>query len=177
MAYEGLPFRVVELHPGRRYTLYTIQFEGYQRTEFEKWMQDEEISSHEEFDAVYSAFRAIPNEGLPDDCFFKRENYEDYGWVTPFVSDEYHADFVSDEYHAELRLYCIHREDWNWIIAGNGCVKPDEGPLQQFPDCEFAFDNIVSVDRRIRQRVTSGTEDQRVRRGKHLMDNPFFGPE
>jgi hypothetical protein len=168
MAYEGVPFCVVELERGRRYTLYTIQFQGYERTEVEKWTTDEEINSHEEFDEVWSSFRAIPQEGLPDDCFFKRDDYEDYGWVTPFVSNQYHA---------ELRLYCIHREDANWILAGNGCVKPDSGPLQQFPDCEFAFDNILSIDRRIRERVEVGTEVERENRGEHLMENPFFGAE
>lgn len=168
MGYEGLGFRVVELDSGRRYTLYTIQFDGSQRTEFEKWAQDEEISSHEEFDAVYSSFRAIAKEGLPDDCFFKQEKYGDYGWVSPFVKDEYHA---------ELRLYCIYREEANWVIAGNGCVKPDSGPLQQFPDCEFAFDNIVSVDRRIRRRVMSDTEFDRRKRGEHLIEDPFYKSE
>jgi hypothetical protein len=168
MAYEGVPFCVVELERGRRYTLYTIRFQGYERTEVEKWTTDEEINSHEEFDEVWSSFRAIPQEGLPDDCFFKRDDYEDYGWVTPFVSNQYHA---------ELRLYCIHREDANWILAGNGCVKPDSGPLQQFPDCEFAFDNILSIDRRIRERVEVGTEVERENRGEHLMENPFFGAE
>lgn len=168
MAYEGVPFNVVKLDDDRRYTLYTIQFQGYERTEIEKWAEDEEISSHEEFDAVWSSFRAIPEEGLPDDCFFKRDDYEDCGWVTPFVSDDYHA---------ELRLYCIYRKDANWIIAGNGCVKPGGGPLQQFPDCKFAFENILSVDRRIRSRMEAGTEVERGERGEHLLDNPFFGPE
>jgi hypothetical protein len=168
MAYEGLSFSVVELERGHRYTLYTVQFQGSDRTEFEKWVHDEDINSHDEFSRVYSSFRAISDQGLPDDCFFKQEDYEDYGWVTPFRSEERHA---------ELRLYCIRRENANWVLAGNGCIKPDGGPLQQFPDCDFAFNNILSIDRRIRQRISDGTDLERGNRGEHLVENRFYLPE
>jgi hypothetical protein len=63
--------------------------------------------------------------------------------------------FISGDYHPELRLYCIHRQkpEHKWVIAVNGCVKDGPGPLQDFPPCEFAFENTVYVHKCIRKRM------------------------
>lgn len=170
MAYEGLGFELVELEPGGdRCTLYTFRFDRSDRTEFEKWARDENVRTHDEFSSVYSTVRNIPDEGIPDGYYFKQEKYDEYGWVTPFVKDEYHA---------ELRLYCIKKPGHEWVIVGNGCVKPDGGSLQKFPQCELAFDNIVYVEKRVRRRMRSDTSTPRLHsRGQDLIGNLDFPPE
>lgn len=170
MAYEGLGFGLVELEPdGDRCALYTVRFDRHERTEFEKWVADESIRGHDEFSSVYATVSNMPDEGIPDGYYFKQQNYDDYGWVTPFVKQQYHA---------ELRLYCIKKPSHDWIILGNGCVKPDGGPLQQFPQCEMAFDNIVYVEERVRRRMRSDTPGPRLHsRGKDLIGDFDFPPE
>jgi len=136
-----LSFELVLVESGHRSSLYTVQFDHSDVTELEKWATDDRITSHPEFDGVYGALRSIPNEGVPDDYFFKSAKYR--GWITPFVAAGYH----------ELRLYCVKYDEHEWVIAGNGCIKDDDGPLQQFPRCRRTHRDIQYVDERVSQRL------------------------
>ncbi|MEF8817297.1 MAG: hypothetical protein V5A58_10940 [Salinibacter sp.] len=165
MSREGLGFRLVRVELGYRGVLYTVQFEDSDETELERWSRNEEISRHPEFDGVFGAIEAIPYQGVPPGYFFKQEKYS--GWVTPFVEEGYH----------ELRLYCIRYERQNWVVAGNGCVKNEEGPLQQFDRCRRTFNEIRYVEERIARRLEGGDGFELIALDDRLEGDLWFPPE
>jgi len=143
MTHEGVGFELIEVDDGHRCHLYTVKFDDSDQTELEKWWTNDLITSHEEFPGVSSALANLPDEDLPHQYKFKQKGYRRSGWVTPFVAKGL----------AELRLYCIKQKDCKWVIAGNGCIKDDDGPLQNFDRCRRTFGDIEYVDERIDRRL------------------------
>ena len=163
--HEGVEFQLVKFRSSYRSTVYTVEFKGSQETELEKWVGSDRISTHEEFDGVYNALEAIPDEGVREDYFFKEEGYS--GWVSPFVEEGYH----------ELRLYCIKYQRQNWVIAGNGCVKDDDGPLQDFDRCRRTFNDIIYVEERLDTRLKGNDHFDLTAHEDRLSGNFYFPPK
>ena len=111
----NLGFRLVRLKVGRKAKIYSIQFDGEEKHEFEKFLEKSEVQNHPDFQALRKKLKEMYNKrGLLEDYFIP----EDDRCLHPEIS---RIDYGT----GKLRLYCIRWDD-NLLIVGGGGVKPDD---------------------------------------------------
>lgn len=149
MSRVGYAFRLRQHADGNRGCIYSPEFGRAERTEFQKWLDNEKIRSHSEFEGLAGAVNAIPDQGVPDEYFFKQKGYNNSGRVQPLMKNKKLP---------ELRLYCVNPPSKRWLIIGNGCVKDEGGRISDYPKCHMSFKDIRYVYERVHDRVNQSSK-------------------
>lgn len=131
-------FEIIEVSLGKRASVYTIQIEGEEQTELNKFLSKKEVQSEKqalEFIA-YRLQEIIPNKGAQK-RFFKPDGKA--------------IDAVCKLKHSLLRCYCL-RFGTLMIIAGGGGVKPRNiRRTQDKEDLNQAVKILQYVEKRIEE--------------------------
>jgi hypothetical protein len=132
-------FKIVEVSLGKRASVYTIQIEGEEQTELDKFLAKKEVQNEKEA-LEFIAYRlqaTIPNKGAQKRFFDENE-----GKAT---------DAVCKLKQSLLRCYCL-RFGKLMIIAGSGGIKPRNiRRRQDKDDLDKAVKILQYVEKRIEE--------------------------
>lgn len=109
----NLGFRLVRIKVGRKAKIYSIQFDGEEKHEFEKFIGNPEIRNHPDYEPLRKKIKELYNKRglLPQ--YFRLEDEKSI-----------HPEICRIDYGTGmLRLYCIRWND-NLLILGGGGIKP-----------------------------------------------------
>ena len=122
-------FRIVEFIFGRKAKFYSVQFDGEELSEAEKFFDNlpEEYSEEAEF-LAQEIDRMADRIGCPDYKFK--------------MSEGKRTDNVCALYNEELRLYCL-RYGNTTVILGNGGVKPKG--LRTYQEKEDLYEAVKAL--------------------------------
>lgn len=141
-------YRVVEEKriSGGETTIYSIQLEGQNSTEFVRFIENHKELFKEEVKDIYARLVIIGREVGAREIYFKKEE----GLPGDLVCALY------DQPDSNLRLYCI-RYGKCAIILGNGGHKPKATTAwQDKPDLESAAKQMIKVSEDIYKRLRDG---------------------
>jgi hypothetical protein len=111
----NLSFKLVRIKVGRKAKIYSIRFDGEDKDEFQKFLENQEVRNHPDFQALRKKLKEIYDKrGLLEHYF----RPEDDRCLNPEIC---RIDYGT----GKLRLYCIRWDD-NLLILSGGGVKPDD---------------------------------------------------
>lgn len=130
-----LRFQLVRIKVGRKAKIYSIQFDGENKNEFQKFIEDPEVRNHPDFQSLRKKIKEIYDKrGLLQHYF----RPEDDKCLHPEIS---RIDYGT----GKLRLYCIRWDD-TLLILGGGGVKPDDVRFwQEDPELANAVKKVIDV--------------------------------
>lgn len=132
-------FRVIRVESGRRGTLYTVHIDGREKTEYDRFLDDESCSSSPEFMDVLQRLDNMMNRYGFQDQFFKYEGRP---------TDSTRALHYNN---GPLRLYCCKFGEALLIVGGGG-IKT-ERTYQEQEELNDAEELMQYVDDRLMQSI------------------------
>lgn len=135
-------FSIVPVAFGDGGSLYTIQYEGESRTEFDKFLENKEVAQeHSSLSRLAAKLNEMVNE---------------YGFVREFFKEKEGKrwDYVVALSEGRLRLYCLRTENF-LLIAGNGGVKRTR-TYQQDAHLSASVEELQRVHKLLMSRIYSG---------------------
>lgn len=137
----NLGFKLVRLKDGRKAKIYSVHFDGEDKHEFDKFLEDLDVQNHPDFQALRKKIKEMYNKrGLLEHYFIP----EDDKCLHPEISRINYGT-------GKLRLYCIRWND-NLLILGGGGVKPDDIRFwQEDPVLTNAARKIIEVFDKLHQ--------------------------
>jgi hypothetical protein len=135
-------FAIVPVTSGDGGSLYTIQYDGESQSEFDKFLENEEVQKER---SSRSRLVAKLNEMV-----------HEYGFVREFFKEEEGKrwDYVVALKEGRLRLYCLRAEDF-LLIVGNGGVKKTR-TYQQDSHLNASVEELQRVHKLVMNRIYSG---------------------
>lgn len=111
----NLGFQLVRIKVGRKAKIYSIQFDGEEEHEFQKFITNPEVIKHPDFQPLRKKLKELYDKRGLLNQFFRPE---DDKCLHPEIS---RIDYGT----GKLRLYCIRWSD-DLLILGGGGIKPDD---------------------------------------------------
>lgn len=135
-------FRIVSVVSGDGGSVYTIQFDGESRSEFDKFLENKLVREEQEaFARLISRLEAMTKEyGFKGELFKENEGRK--------------KDYVVALSEGRLRLYCLRAEN-TLLIIGNGGVKKTR-TYQQDSHLKSSVEDLQMVNQCVMGRIFSG---------------------
>jgi len=143
------PFILVEVEDGKRGRLWSFQFDGQERSEFDRFQNASKIRCHPQFDNVLRQLDDLANRSGFREQGFKHERYLDNVTGYPRVT------FSDPKEYLKLRLYCM-RFSLRALVLGPGCIKEGRGDAESYPGCESAIQRTHYAYRILKQAIREG---------------------
>lgn len=135
-------FRIVPVRSGDAGSIYTIQFQGENETEFDKFLINKEIAKEQD-----SLARLVAKlESMSDDYGFESELFKE--------EEGSRWDYVVAIPEGKLRLYCLRIENV-LLVVGNGGVKTTR-TYQQDAHLYASVEDLQVVHKVLMSRIYSG---------------------
>jgi hypothetical protein len=134
-------FELVLVDQGNGGTLYTIRFAGEKDTEFDKFLQDEQLHQEKGFNEIVQRLSSMTNS-----LGFREQFFE--------MNEGLRTDSVAALKKGRIRLYCLR---WSSIlvIAGNGGIKTAQ-TYQKVNAPRHIVPELQLIDKLILKRQRSG---------------------
>jgi len=131
----NLGFRLVRIKVGRKAKIYSIQFDGEDIHEFEKFLEDQKVRNHPDFQPLRKRIKELYDKRGLLAQFFRPE--DDKGIRLEICRIDYGT--------GTLRIYCIRWDD-NLLILGGGGVKPGDVRFwQESPGLSIEVRKVTKV--------------------------------
>lgn len=131
----NLGFKLVRIKVGRKAKIYSIQFDGDNKHEFQKFLIDPEVRKHPDFQPLRKKLKELYDKRGLLAQFFRPE--DDKGFRPEISRIDYGT--------GKLRVYCIRWDD-NLLILGGGGVKPGDIRFwQESPELANEVRKVIKV--------------------------------
>ncbi|NTV46929.1 MAG: hypothetical protein HGB11_10515 [Chlorobiales bacterium] len=158
-----LGFEIVCLEKGEGGTLYSVRFEGEETTELEKFLENPEVRSCQEYEGLVARLNDMVDERGFKKQFFKEREGSRLDSVVALHYD-----------NKRLRLYCLR---WSnvLLVAGYGGIKTTR-TYQENPVLQGAVQRLQYVDDQLTKRKRLGDIEINQESGE-MTGNLIFNKE
>ncbi len=134
-------FTIELIVPGEKCHIYTIRIDGEEYNEFDKFLLDDKIQAHPEFESLMVLISSIAHKVGAQDQFFK-------------LHESTSTEAIVALWRKNLRLYCC-RHGNIMLISGGGGLKKSR-TYQEDKHLNHCVEVLQYVSKRIDQRINDG---------------------
>ena len=126
---------------GKKCHIYTIRIDGEEYNEFDKFLLDDKIQAHPEFESLMVRISSIAHKIGAQDQFFK-------------LHESTSTEAIVALWRKDLRLYCCRHGNIILILGGGGLKK--SRTYQEDKHLNHCVDVLKYVSKRLDKRINEG---------------------